>query len=71
MVIEHQNVVLFAVRYLGTPVVLSTSEYTKELARRHAVMLSIDPHPDEFLKVCRWALSQPASTVTTAGHAER
>ena len=49
MVIENEDVVLFAVRYLGTPVALAISEYATELARRHVVMLSIDPHPDEFL----------------------
>ena len=55
MVIEHQNVVLLAVRYLGTPVALLISEYATELARRHAVMFATDPHADEFLKVYRLA----------------
>ena len=53
-VIEHENVVLFAVRYLGTPVALRISEDAKELAGRHVLMLPINPHPDEFLKVYRW-----------------
>ena len=71
MVIEHENLVLLAVRYLSAPVALPISEYPKEQARRHAVMLWIDPHPDEFLKVHRLALSQPAATDATFGHAER
>ena len=71
MVIEHENVVLLVDRYLGTPVALSASEYAKELASRHAVMLSIDPHPDEFLKVHRLVPSYPAATAATVCHAER
>ena len=71
MVIEHQNLVLFAVCYLGTPVALTISEYAKELARRHAVMLSIDPHPDKFLKVHRCTSSQPAATAVPFSHIER
>jgi hypothetical protein len=53
MVIEHENAVLCAARYLGTPIALPISEYAKELARRHWIMLSINPHPNEFLKVQR------------------
>jgi hypothetical protein len=75
MVIEHELAVLLAVRYLGTPVALPISEYAKELARRHAVMLSIDPHPDEFLKVHRarrfGVLAQPAATAVPFSHIER
>ena len=77
MVIEHKNVVLLTVRDLGTPVALRISEYAKELARRHAVMLSIDPHPDEFFKVHRarrfgvLAPSQPAATAVPFSHIER
>jgi hypothetical protein len=70
MVIEHENTVLFAARYLGTPVALLVSEYAKELARRHMVVFAIDPHPDEFLKVHRLP-SQPAATAVPFGHAER
>jgi hypothetical protein len=43
MVIKHENVVLFAARYLGAPVASPISEYAKEMTRRHAVILSIDP----------------------------
>ncbi len=77
MMIEHENAVLFAVRYFGTPVALSISEDAKELACRHAVMLSIDPHPDEFFKVHRarrfgvLAPSQPAATAVPFSHIER
>ena len=70
MVIEHENLVLLAVRYFGAPVALLISEYATELARRHAVMFAIDPHPDELLKVHRLP-SQPAVTTATFGHAER
>jgi len=71
MVIEHENLVLLAVRYFGAPVALLISEYATELARRDVVMLSIDPHSDEFLKVHRLASSQPAATGATFSHAER
>ena len=71
MMIEHESVVLFAARYLGTPVALPISEYAKELARRHAVMFTIDPHPDKFLKVHRLASSQPAATAVSFSHIER
>ena len=54
---------MFAARDLGTPIALPISEYATELARRHAVMSPIDPHPDEFLKVHRLASSQPVTSV--------
>jgi hypothetical protein len=71
MVIKDENLVWLAVRDLGTPVALPISEYAKELARRHAVMFTIDPHPDKFLKVHRLASSQPAATAVFFGHIER
>jgi hypothetical protein len=40
--IEGENLVLFSDRYLATPSPCS-------FRRRHAVMFSIAPHPDDFL----------------------
>ncbi len=68
MVIENENAVLLAVRYLGRPVALPIPKDAEELARRHAVMFTIDPYPDEFLKMHRtWRFGvlltpQPAAT---------
>jgi hypothetical protein len=70
MVIEHECLVLSGVRYLGTPVTLPISEYAKELACRDVVMFTIDPHPDEFLKVHRSALSQSSATAVSFSHIE-
>jgi len=68
MVIEHENAVLFAVRDLGAPVALLISEDAKELTRRHVVMLLVDPHPDEFLKMHSLASSPPAATALPFSH---
>jgi hypothetical protein len=66
MVIENENAVLLAVRYLGRPVTLPIPKDAEELARRHAVMFTIDPYPGRVPQdaphLAVWRIAYPATS---------